>query len=134
MQACIALPYACRNLNDEEAAQYCQQISMAIDAIQLAELDDDILQQWWQCLRTMENDPQITPRVAGLSARLLYQAEQIDVSKLQLWLERALSPAVPAMDAAQFFEGFFTEAIDRLLYDPVLLTAVERWLLSLIHI
>ena len=45
-----------------------------------------------------------------------------------LLLERRLSPGTPVLDAAGFFEGFFSGAAQRLIYDEPLRAAVDRWL------
>jgi hypothetical protein len=46
-------------------------------------------------------------------------------------LHRALSPAVPAQEAARFFDGLFAGAVQNLLYDTILLNAIEAWLINL---
>ncbi|WP_444943901.1 DUF5682 family protein [Microbulbifer sp. ZKSA006] len=131
MQSALALPYACRNLNDEESLRLRNSIHSAHQALQLAELSDEVMADWWQAFEQLVDSPLSSLQVSGLCTRLLYQAERIDGHRLQQLLEKALSPAVPAADAARFFEGFFAEAVERLLYDPVLMAAVQRWLLHL---
>lgn len=131
IKAALALPYACRNLNDEESKHYRNCLNDAHNALLLAELDDDIMNNWWEALETIIDNPNSSLQVSGLSARLLYQAQQISDAHLAELLQRALSPAIPAHDAAQFFEGFFEQASQRLLYDNILLSTVENWLISL---
>lgn len=131
IKAALALPYACRNLNDEESHHYRHSIGDTHTAVLLAELDDDIMQSWWDALHTIVNNPHSSLLVSGLCARLLYQSKQLSADTLDELLQRALSPAIPTSDAARFFEGFFAGATERLLYDPLLLHTVERWLLSL---
>lgn len=131
VQAALALPYACRNLNDEEAEHYSRSIEKTHRALQLAELDDSITEQWWQALQTVVDSTQSSFQLMGLCARLLYQAERMSEDSLQMLLYKTLSPALSAPDAARFFEGFFVGAVERLLYDTLLLNAVENWLLQL---
>ncbi len=131
IQAALALPYACRNINDEESQHYRHSINRAHAALQLAELDITIMDEWWQALQQVIASHQSSLQVAGLCARLLYQAKIIDNDTLQVLLQRTLSPGLPVADAARFFEGFFTDAVQRLLYDQVLMDAVENWLISL---
>ncbi|MCO1336634.1 DUF5682 family protein [Microbulbifer sp. OS29] len=131
LQAALALPYACRNLNDEESLRLRNSIHSAHQALQLAESEEEVMEGWWQAFEQLVHSQVSSLQVSGLCTRLLYQAGRIDGHKLQQLLEKALSPAVPAADAARFFEGFFAEAVERLLYDPVLIAAVQRWLLHL---
>lgn len=131
IKAALALPYACRNLNDDESHQYRHSISTAHAAILLAELEDDLMHNWWEALHTIIDNLHSSLLVSGLCARLLYQDKEISEDNLAELLQRALSPAIPASDAARFFEGFFADATERLLYDNMLLSTVERWLLSL---
>ncbi|MCG8610753.1 MAG: DUF5682 family protein [Pseudomonadales bacterium] len=131
IQAALALPLSCRNLSDEEANHFCQSISAAHQAVQLANLQDDILSDWWEALLTLSESPQTSFQIAGLSARLCYVGQQIAADKLQIQLQRALSPARPAADAARYFEGFFAGSVQRLIYDDMLLGTVESWLIHL---
>lgn len=131
VQAALSLPYACRNLNDEEAQHFRTSFIDAHQAVQLSELDDDITQSWWQALQQIIDSSASSLHISGLAARLLYQAQYLSADALKILLEKMLSPAMPAADAARFFEGFFTEAVQRLLYDDVLLSTVESWLTRL---
>ncbi len=131
IQTAIALPYACRNLDDEEAHHYRKSLSDAHQALQLVDFDESVMEDWWQAIQQIVDSPQSDLQLAGLCARLLYQAEKIPSSQLEYLLQRMLSPALPAADAARFFDGFFTDAIQRLLYDRILLDAIEHWLISL---
>jgi hypothetical protein len=125
------LPYACRNLDDEEAHHYRKSLSDAHQALQLVDFEESIMDNWWQSIQQIVDSPQSDLQLAGLCARLLYQAEKIAGSQLEYLLQRMLSPALPAADAARFFDGFFTDAIQRLLYDQILLDAIEHWLIGL---
>lgn len=131
VQAALTLPYASRNLNHEEALYYRKSISKAHQAVLLAELDDSITEEWWQALHNIVENLQTSLQIAGLCTRLLYQAQRFAPEKLELILQKMLSPAIPAADAANFFEGFFAESVQRLLYDSILLRTVENWILSL---
>ncbi|WP_428240184.1 DUF5682 family protein [Gynuella sp.] len=130
-QSALALPYACRNLNDDEAEHLCRSITKAHQALQLAELDSELMAQWWHSLQQVIEHHSSSMQVAGLCCRLLYQAGHLAADRLQIQLGKALSPAVVTAEAARFFDGFFTDAVQRLLYDIVLMTAVEQWLLQL---
>ena len=58
-----------------------------------------------------------TALVAGCAAHLLYEAGQLAAEDAAELLERRLSPGTPVTDAAGFFEGFFSGAGQRLIYD-----------------
>lgn len=127
----LALPYACRNLNDEEAAHYRQYLQAAHQSVELAELEDDLMNSWWTALQTVVESSNSNLLLTGLCARLLYQDEKINAENLQLLMQKMLSPAVPPANSARFFDGFFSDAIQRLFYDQLLIDTVEQWLLQL---
>ena len=131
IQAAIALPYASRQLNTEESVHFCRSLSQAHQSLELAELEESIMNEWWQALASVVDNSASSFQVAGLCARLLYTAKKLDQEAIQGLLQKNLSPAIPVADAAQFFEGFFAEAAQRLQYDTVLLETVERWILQL---
>jgi hypothetical protein len=131
VQAAVSLPYACRNLNEEESRHYRKSLLNAHDAVQLAELDGSTMQDWWQALENIVETRQSCMLVTGLCARLLYKSDKMDANPLQDLMQRMLSPALPVADAALFFDGFFSEAVQSLLYDEMLLQVVETWLISL---
>lgn len=130
-QASLALPYACRNLNQEEAAHYHTVILAAHNAIQLAELDNAIETLWWQALKQITFNSKSDAKCAGLSTRLLYQEKKLDEDNVQNIFARALSPAVNTSESAQFFDGFFAGAAEQLLFNNALRITVEQWLLNL---
>lgn len=131
VQSALALPYACRQLNEEEASHYRQVIQSAWQAIQLCDLQDDVLDHWWSAFEQLSDSPQSSSAISGLAARLLYQAEKLSDEEIKTRLQRALSPALPILEAAGYFEGFFSNATQRLLYDNGLLNIIETWLVSL---
>ncbi len=130
-QTALALPYACRNLNDDESSHYRQCLQAAHQSVQLAELEADLMNTWWTALQTIVESSQASLLLTGLCARLLYQDDKIKINDLQNILQKMLSPAVPAADSARFFDGFFSDAIQRLFYDQLLINAVGQWLLQL---
>ncbi|MEM5549384.1 DUF5682 family protein [Pseudoalteromonas neustonica] len=131
IQAALALPYACRNLNDEEAQHVQQNISSAHRALVLHLGDTDILAKWWQAIEAIAHSDQSSYLLIGLCARLLYQNERLSREQLSTMLDKMLSPALPPAQAARFFDGFFTDSVDQLLYDSLLLNAINNWLLQL---
>lgn len=131
VQAALALPYAARNLDAETAGLMRRQILAAESAIHLAELSPDIVQAWRQALRQALNDGHVARLIAGLSARVLYAADQLSADEAALLLGKMLSPGTAIADAAAFFDGFFDGAGERLIHDAPLRQAVDGWLMSL---
>jgi len=86
---------------------------------------------WDQALHALLHHNRSTPMLAGLAARLLYEADLIPAGEMGLLLSQKLSPGTDPSQAAGFFEGFFEGAGQRLIHDDALRRAVDRWLLSL---
>ncbi len=131
MQVALALPYAARNLDDVAAKALRDAVLGADGAVKLAELAADIVGHWHEALRRLLRDDQATRLIAGVAARLLYEGELIAANDAADLLARMLSPGTPVVEAAGFFEGFFTGTGPRLIHDAALRDAVDGWLLLL---
>jgi Family of unknown function (DUF5682) len=131
VQAALALPYACRGLDRAAAATLRDAILGANGAVTLAELAGDELAAWRAALSALIEDAQAAPLIAGAAARLLCAAELLAPADAAILLGRALSPGRDVVAAAGFFEGFFEGAGERLIHDPALRQAVDRWVQSL---
>jgi hypothetical protein len=131
VQAALALPYAARNLDAPAAAKLRSAILAADEAIQLAQLEADVVANWRHALQALLRDEQATRLIAGTAARVLYEVELITADDTADLLARMLSPGTPIAEAAGFFEGFFAGAGQRLIHDAVLRGAVDGWLMAL---
>ena len=131
VQAALALPYAARNLDAQQAGALCGAIADWQASLAIAELDAEASNAWWRALQALTGDAHANRRVAGLAARLLHEDGRIATDALQDLLGRMLSPGEASADAAQFFEGFFDGAATQLLHQRELLDAVDAWLQSL---
>ena len=131
VQATLALPYAARALDSSAAAAIRVAILSANEAVALAEIGGEELASWRRALVDLMEDQKATPLLAGLAARLSYEAEQITSEATAEVLARMLSPGQTVADAAGFFDGFFDGGGARLIYDKALRTSVDRWLGSL---
>jgi hypothetical protein len=131
VQAALALPYAARNLDAETAAKLRAAILAADSAIELAQLEAEVVANWHHALRVLLGDSQATRLVAGTAARLLYEVERLTAGQAADLLARMLSPGTPVTEAAGFFEGFFDGAGERLIHDAPLRGAVDAWLMTL---
>jgi hypothetical protein len=131
VQGAIALPYAARNLDKDAASAMHSALARANKAITIAEITPDVADGWVAALHNAGFAEQTAPMVAGLCARLAYEATAADVASISGLLSRRLSRAQPALEAAGFFEGFFAGAGMKLAHDPDLRHAVDAWMLSL---
>lgn len=131
VQAALTFPYAARQLDAEAAGDLRAAILAADGAIQLAQLDADIVATWHEALGKLFEDEPVTRLVAGTAARLLYEAEKLAAQDAATLLARMLSPGTPIAEAAGFFEGFLEGAGERLIHDQPLREAVDGWLSSL---
>jgi hypothetical protein len=127
-QGALALPYAARGLDAEAAKTLWSAVLAADAAAVLAEAD---VTDWREALSNVVEDKQATPLLAGVAARLLYEAGMIAPEAAAELLARMLSPGRAVADAAGFFEGFFDSAGERLIYDEGLRAAVDGWMLAL---
>ncbi|ANT50388.1 DUF5682 family protein [Mesorhizobium amorphae] len=131
VEAAIALPYAVRDLDQQAAASLVGALRKADEAIRLIEPGDDVLNGWRDGLAAVLDGPRSTALLAGCAAHLLYEAGQLSAEAAAGLLGRRLSPGTPVIEAAGFFEGFFSTAGQRLIYDEGLRGAVDAWLKSL---
>ncbi len=133
IQSALALPLEAVHLSEEEAERYRDHIQNAHHAVMLAELDAELMQTWWQALTELaeSNHKGANGLLVGMCNRLLYQGEKIDTETVEMRLRYALSPAVPVAESAQFFDGFFSDAVSQLHYDKRLLKTVNDWILQL---
>lgn len=134
VKASVGLPYAIKNINDDEASDYHRHIAELHNALMLTQ-NEELVALWWQALEESISDVGATLsghlRVVGLASRLLYQADKLVADELMVILQKTLSPVVEAGESARFFEGFFEGATEQLLYDKPLLNTLEHWLLGL---
>lgn len=131
VQAALALPYAARNLDADAAGVLRSAMSSADAAIQLTQLDAEVVAGWHEALNRMLGDDQATRLITGLGARLLYEADRLAAPQAADLLARMLSPGTPVAQAAGFFEGFFAGSGQRLIHDTPLREAVDGWLMGL---
>ncbi|TIU60056.1 MAG: hypothetical protein E5W15_34475, partial [Mesorhizobium sp.] len=124
-------PYAARDLDAQAAAALMGALRKADEAIKLVEPDEHVLEAWRNGLAAVLDSSRSTALVTGCAAHLLYEAGRLSADETADLLARRLSPGTAVLDAAAFFEGFFSGAGQRLIYDEGLRGAVDAWLASL---
>ncbi|MER9333671.1 DUF5682 family protein [Mesorhizobium sp. M0293] len=127
----IALPYAARDLDAQASTTLVGAMRKADEAIRLVAPGQDVLDAWRHGLAAVLDGSRSTALVAGCAAHLLYEAGHLSAEAAAALIARRLSPGTPVTEAAGFFEGFFSTAGQRLIYDESLRGAVDTWLNSL---
>ncbi|QND59087.1 DUF5682 family protein [Mesorhizobium huakuii] len=127
----IALVYAARDLDAQASSALVGAMRKADEAIKLVEPEQDVLDAWRNGLAAVLDGSRSTALVAGCAAHLLYEAGHLSADAAAGLIARRLSPGTPVAEAAGFFEGFFSTAGQRLIYDEGLRGAVDAWLKSL---
>lgn len=127
----IALHYAARDLDAQASTALVAAMRKADEAIKLVEPEQDVLDAWRNGLAAVLDGSRSTALVAGCAAHLLYEAGHLSADAAAGLIARRLSPGTPVTEAAGFFEGFFSTAGQRLIYDDGLRGAVDPWLKSL---
>ncbi|MER8977670.1 DUF5682 family protein [Mesorhizobium sp. M0870] len=127
----IALAYAARDLDAQASTTLVGAMRKADEAISLVEPEQDVLDIWRNGLAAVLDGSRSTALVAGCAAHLLYEAGHLSADAATGLIARRLSPGTPVTEAAGFFEGFFSTAGQRLIYDEGLRGAVDAWLASL---
>jgi hypothetical protein len=116
-------------LDDEAAAEWSPAWRDYHDALGL--LESDGRDDWLALLaRLLERDG-AHPLLAGLAARLLFEADRLESEKVARVLARALSRGQEPGRAAAWIEGFLSGHGAVLVHDPRLLPLIESWVASL---
>ncbi len=131
VQAALALPYAARGLDEEEAERLRSLIASADQSIALSERGPAVQTTWVSALHDAGLTELTAPLVGGLAARLAYEAGRMSAAEISNLMSLRLSRAKPASMSAAFFEGFFTNAGLKLVHDADLRSAVDAWVAAL---
>jgi Family of unknown function (DUF5682) len=126
----VGIVFACRGLSEEAVASLQEAMGQFDQALPLLE-DSVHLQDWYKALQRLELDDSAASFLRGFALRRLYDAQIYDAEITVNRLSRALSPAVPALEAGNWLEGFFRNAAQVLINDLRLLGIVDTWLLGL---
>jgi hypothetical protein len=127
---CSGLVYACRSLQVEEAAALRSKLTDLDRAILLIE-SEPITTDWRRALKRLADDRETHAILRGFAVRKLYDQGEIPTAGAGLHLSRALSRAVPPIEAGHWLDGFLGEVGQILLYDTVLVGLIDAWLCAL---
>jgi hypothetical protein len=127
---CSGLVYACRNLQADEAE---------VLRVTLVELDqsfvlldsEHLTTDWRRALARLADDAAAQATLRGFSVRALYDQGKIADAATSHYLSRALSRAVPPVEAGQWLDGFLGKTGQILLHDAVLAAIIDGWISEL---
>ncbi len=125
-----SLPTGCCGINEEEAAVMADQIQKVHAAIRLLDAEQ-MATDWAATLRIVLNAQQTAPFLQGICCKLLYDGQSITPDETAQFFSRALSPGNAPLDAAQWLEGFLSNAAMVLLLDNNIWRIVDQWMMDL---
>lgn len=128
-RALIALPNACLALDDDAATTMVESIGAAHDSVALLD-DAGQRAEWVTTLRALTTRDGVHPLVRGRCARLLLELRTLDGEGLRRLAGLALSPAVPAPEAAAWVDGVVRGPALTLLLQDGLWLALDDWLVE----
>lgn len=128
----VGLPGACTSLDDSAALDMANSIGGVQESLDLLDRPEDRL-AWQQLLQRLQADDRIHGLVRGWCCRLLLEQQAIDTAELHRRARLALSPAVPARQAAAWIEGLLRGSGMVVLHHDPLWKALDTWLQDLAH-
>lgn len=126
----IGLPGACSSLDDDAARSLVESLNRADHSLEVLDRAD-LREEWRRVLRYLADREGIHGLVRGRCCRLLFDYRVIDPEALQRLARLALSPAVPAGQAAVWIEGVLSGGGQMLLQQNGLWLALDQWLSEL---
>lgn len=127
----IGLPGACFSLDDDAARSMLESIDRANTSLEMLDNQAQRL-AWQQVLHYLVDRDTVHGLVSGRCCRLLFDQQVIDEPELQRLARLALSPVVPATQAAAWIEGVLRGSGQLLLHQDGLWLALDRWLCDLL--
>ncbi len=130
LRACIGLPLALCDLDDEPADAARESLLAADRAIALRQGEEQTF-VWQRALRTIALSEAATALLRGACTRLLLDASVLSADDVQPLLQRALSPGVEPLAAAQWLDGFLNRNATVLLHGDTVWPLIDGWLSGL---
>ena len=129
-RALVALPGACAALDDDAAREMAGSIGGVEECVNLLDRPG-MADRWRAVLRPLAENDGVHALVRGWCCRLLLDAGTLDEDGLHRLAGLALSPAVPAPQAAAWVEGVLRGSGLVLLQRTGLWRALDGWLAGL---
>jgi len=124
---CSGLVYACRNLQADTAETLratLAELDRSLVVLDHAHLTSD----WRRALLKLADDSACHPMLRGLAVRALHEQSVIPPEHTSGYLTRALSRAVPPLEAGLWLDGFLGRSGHVLLYDTVFAGLIDCWI------
>jgi hypothetical protein len=129
-RALVALPGACASLDDDTAREIARSIGGVQECVNLLDRSG-MAERWRSVLSPLAENEFVHALVRGWCCRLLLEAGALDEDGLRRLAGLALSPAVPAPEAAAWVEGALRGSGLVLLHQDGLWRALDLWITSL---
>jgi hypothetical protein len=129
-RALVALPGACASLDDDTAREIAGSIGGVQECVNLLDRSG-MAELWRSVLSPLAENEFVHALVRGWCCRLLLEAGALDEDGLRRLAGLALSPAVPAPEAAAWVEGALRGSGLVLLHQDGLWRALDLWITSL---
>jgi hypothetical protein len=127
---CSGLVYACRNLQLDEA-EALRATLVELDQSFVLLDNEHLTTDWRRALARLADDAEVHATLRGFAVRALYDQGAIADVATSRYLSRALSRAVPPIEAGQWLDGFLGKAGQVLLHDAVLAALIDGWISGL---
>jgi hypothetical protein len=127
---CSGIVYACRNLQEGAADTIGARLAEFDRSLVLLE-DEHLSADWRRALRKLADDADVHGLLRGLAVRALYEQGVIEAAATGSHLSRALSRAVPPIEAGRWLEGFLGQSGHVLIYDTALSRLIDGWIAEL---
>ena len=129
-RALVAIPGACASLDDDAAREMAGSIGGVEECVNLLDRPG-MAERWRSTLSPLAENDGVNALVRGWCCRLLLEAGVIDGDWLRRLAGLALSPAVPAPEAAAWVEGALRGSGLVLLHQDGLWRALDSWITGL---
>jgi len=126
----IGLAGACASLDDDAAQQMVESIDKVQESVSVLNRDDQRI-EWQKTLLLLMDKESIHGLLRGRCCRLLLEQNVLDEEELQRRTRLALSPAIPATQAAAWIAGVLRGNGLVVLHQDSLWRALDRWLCDL---
>jgi hypothetical protein len=127
---CSGLNYACRNLQADQADALRATLTELDQSLALLD-SEHLTTDWRRALKRLVDDADAHPMLRGLAVRALHDQGVHSAGETSGYFSRALSRAVPPVEAGQWLDGFLGKTGQVLLYDQVLLALIDAWIAGL---
>src|SRR5690606_22566491 len=129
-RTCVGLPHECSMLDDEAANIIFQGILRFNSAIYLLD-NPEYTKDWQVVLMILMSQKNTNGLIRGRACRILLDDMLIDTGEARRQMQLAISLISDLNDVAAWIEGFLQNSGLILIYDDILLSIIDTWVMSL---